>query len=145
MKMAKICPVFLCEDVRKTTRYYVETLGFGCAEHFDKQENFATVYRDAIEIVLVQRKQGRVESNHARHGGGDDAYIVPASLEAVEALHEEFARVGVRIVVPLGLTDYGSLEFTLEDCDGRRVGIGLIAYKKHYFRHTANLAWASGQ
>lgn len=143
MKLAKICPVFLCEDVRKTTRYYVETLGFGCAEHFDKQENFATVYRDEIEIVLVQSRHGQVESNHARYGCGEDAYIVPVSLEAVEALHDEFSRAGVRIAVPLGPTDYGSLEFVFEDCDGRRIAIGLIADKNHYFRRSTGLAWAS--
>ena len=89
--------------------------------------------------MLVQPRQGKVESNLVRHGAGDDAYIVGASLEAVEALHEEFLAEGVRIVVPLGMTDYGSLEFTFEDCDGHRIGVGLIADKEHYFRHTQGL------
>lgn len=55
VRLTNICPVFVSEDVKKTVNYYVETLGFKYANHFDKIDNFATVYRDEIEIVIVQK------------------------------------------------------------------------------------------
>ena len=56
-KLGKICPVFLTDDVMKTTDFYVNKLGFKFAKHLDKIENFTTVYRDSIEIVIVQKKR----------------------------------------------------------------------------------------
>jgi len=51
-KLTNICPVFLSDDVKRTTEYYVHELGFKYAAHFDKEDNFATIYRDSIEIVI---------------------------------------------------------------------------------------------
>jgi catechol 2,3-dioxygenase-like lactoylglutathione lyase family enzyme len=41
VKLVNICPVFLTDDVVKTTEYYVNVLGFKYAKHFDKKDNFS--------------------------------------------------------------------------------------------------------
>jgi len=56
-QFVNVCPVFLSEDVKKTVDFYTEKLGFQSAKHFDTSENFATLYRDEIEFVIVQAKQ----------------------------------------------------------------------------------------
>ncbi|MGB8983100.1 MAG: VOC family protein [Anaerolineales bacterium] len=125
--------VFVVPDVRRTVNFYREVLGFRVVEHYDKEEIFAALYRDAIEIILVQSRYGEVLSNQARHGAGYDAYLDPAMVEDVDALYMEWKEKGVMIVRPPGLTSYGSYEFVFEDIDGRRIGIGRISDNEAFF------------
>ncbi len=136
VKLTNICPVFVSEDVRRTTEYYVDVLGFKYASHFDKAAHFAALYRDAIEIVVVQKQRGSVESNQKRYGNGFDAYIDPDTLEGVDIIFYEFREKQVKIIVEPGITDYGSYEFVFEDIDGRVIGVGLIANKDKFFENS---------
>jgi len=38
VRLTNICPVFLTDDVVKTTEYYVNILGFKYAKHYDKKD-----------------------------------------------------------------------------------------------------------
>lgn len=135
-KLLNICPVFLSEDVKATVDYYTGKLGFKSAKHYDKTDNFATIYRDAIEIVIIQAKHGSVESNTKRYGAGYDAYIDPDTVEGVDVIYREFKDKGVKIASEPKMTDYGSYEFVIEDIDGRLIGIGLISDDKKYFENS---------
>jgi catechol 2,3-dioxygenase-like lactoylglutathione lyase family enzyme len=135
-RFTNVCPVFISPGVRRTVDFYVGALGFKFAKHFDKADTFATVYRDDIEIVIVQKRKGEVESNEARYGNGFDAYIDTDTVEAVDAVHEEYRAKGVPILSPPGMTDYGSYEFVFEDIDGRRIGVGLIKDEERYFKES---------
>ncbi|HEX2996275.1 MAG TPA: VOC family protein [Anaerolineales bacterium] len=135
-KLVNVCPVFISDDVKATTEYYVDVLGFKYARHFDKADQFATLYRDEIEIVVVQKLKGSVESNTQRYGNGFDAYIDPETLEGVDILFREFQEKNVKIIANPHITDYGSYEFVFEDIDGRIIGVGLIANKNRYFENS---------
>ncbi|MTI60253.1 MAG: glyoxalase [Firmicutes bacterium] len=135
-KLVNLCPVFISQDVKKTVKFYVEQLGFTYAEHYDKIDNFATIYRDSIEFIIVQAKFGEVKSNSKRHGAGYDAYIDPAAVEGVNILYQEFLANGVNIISKPQKTDYGSYEFVIEDIDGRLIGIGRIYDKQTYFENS---------
>lgn len=135
-KLKNICPVFLSEDVKRTVDFYTGRLGFKYAAHYDKADNFATIYRDSIEIVIVQARHGNVEPNAKSYGSGYDAYIDPDTLEGVDEIYEEFKSKDVKIVSEPKVTDYGSYEFVIEDIDGRLIGIGLICDEKTYFEHS---------
>ena len=135
-KFSNICPIFVSPAVKRTVEYYVEILGFKYAEHYDKIENFATIYKDAVEIVIVQALHGEVESNTKRYGMGYDAYIDTDTLEGVRLVYEEYMAKGVKMLSEPHMTAYGSLEFTFEDIDGRIIGVGLIADKKTYFENS---------
>ena len=132
-RFVNLCPVFVSQDVKKTVRYYTGVLGFKSALHYDKVENFATIYRDEIEFVIVQAKRGVVESNTGRYGAGYDAYIDTAAVEGIDPIYEEFKAQGAKIISPPHETDYGSYEFVIEDIDGRQIGIGRIFDKAVYF------------
>jgi predicted lactoylglutathione lyase len=136
MSMNVICPVFVTEDVKKTVEYYTKTLGFTYADHIDDIEKFATIYRDSIEIILVEKSKGTIESNILKYGNGDDAYICPDSVEAVDTLYKEFQSKNVKIISEPQLKEYGSYEFQIEDIDGRHIGIGLINDRKKYFANS---------
>jgi catechol 2,3-dioxygenase-like lactoylglutathione lyase family enzyme len=133
-RFVNLCPVFACPDLRQTVKFYTEKLGFRSARHYDKVENFATLYRDEIEFVLVQARQGDVLSNTQRYGAGYDAYIDPATVDGVDAVYEEYSARGVKILSKPHMTAYGSYEFAIEDVDGRQIGIGRIAEQAVYFK-----------
>jgi catechol 2,3-dioxygenase-like lactoylglutathione lyase family enzyme len=128
-RLVNLCPVFACPDIKQTVKFYTEKLGFQAARHYDKIENFAALYRDDVEFILVQARQGEVLSNTRRYGAGYDAYLDPAAPEGVDALYEEFSARGVKIISRPQKTAYGSYEFVIEDLDGRQIGIGLVVEK----------------
>jgi catechol 2,3-dioxygenase-like lactoylglutathione lyase family enzyme len=125
-KLNSCAIVFVTPDLGNATRYYRDVLGFRAVEHGGRAEKFTALYRDAVEILLVQAQHGAIQSNHAAYGAGYDAYLVPESLAAVQAFHAEIKSKGAAIVQPPTLTSYGSLEFVFSDCDGRWIGVGLI-------------------
>lgn len=132
-KLSNAVIVFVSSDVRKTADYYRNVWRCRVVEHFDKEEPFAALYRDAIEIIVVQAKHGEVVSNQQRYGAGHDAYLVPEEVDGVDALHAELKAKGARVIRPPSLTSYGSYECVLEDIDGRRIGIGRVKLKETFF------------
>jgi len=136
VKLTNLCPVFISENVKKTVDFYVEKLGFIFAAHYDIIDNFATIYRDDIEFIIVQAKFGKIESNTKRYGAGYDAYINTDTVQGVDVVYEEFKTKDVKIVSEPKKTDYGSYEFVIEDIDGRLVGIGLIFSNEIYFENS---------
>ncbi|MDP4093300.1 MAG: VOC family protein [Bacillota bacterium] len=136
VKLINLCPVFVSEDVKKTVKFYTEKLGFKSATHYDKIENFATIYRDEIEFVIVQAKFGKIESNTQRYGTGYDAYIDTDTVDGVDIIYEEYLSKGVKIISKPRKMDYGSYEFVFEDIDGRFIGVGLIYNKNIYFKNS---------
>lgn len=136
VKLTNACPVLISEDIVKTVNFYVEKLGFKYAKHYDKIDNFATIYTDSIELVIVQSKFGKVESNAKRYGAGYDIYINPDTIGGVDDLYHEFLSNGVKIIEKPRKTYYGSYEFVVEDIDKRLIGIGLIYDNKIYFKNS---------
>jgi len=134
VRFVNLCPVFLSTDIRKTVKFYTEKLGFKSAKHYDKVENFATLYRDEIEFVIVQAQHGEVMSNTQRYGAGYDAYIDTATTDGIDPIYQEFKSKGVKILSEPHQTAYGSYEFVIEDIDGRQIGIGRIFDKNVYFK-----------
>ena len=118
--------VFVTPDVRRTAAHYRDVFGFTVVEHYDAEPAFAAIYRDDVEIILVQARHGDVQSNTARYGAGFDVYLDPDTVEGVNSMHEELQAKGARIVRAPAMTVYGSYEFVVEDVDGRLIGIGRI-------------------
>lgn len=109
---------------------------FKFAKHYDKIDDFATIYRDSIEFVIIQSKFEKIESNTRRYGTGYDAYIDTDTVDGVDIIYQEFLSKGVKIVSKPKDTDYGSHEFVIQDIDGRLIGIGLIYDYKIYFKNS---------
>lgn len=126
--------VFITLDVRRTAGYYREVFGFTVVEHYDAEEPFATIYRDSVEIILVQARRGEVQPNSVRYGAGFDIYLDPDTVEGVDSMYEELKVKGARIVREPVMTAYGSYEFVVEDVDGRLIGVGRIRDRDVFFR-----------
>jgi catechol 2,3-dioxygenase-like lactoylglutathione lyase family enzyme len=126
--------VFITPDVRRTAVYYREVFGFTVVEHYDAEEAFAAIYRDSVEMLLVQPRHGEVQPNKVRYGSGFDIYIDPDTVEGVDSIFEELKAKGARIVREPAMTGYGSYEFVVEDVNGRLIGIGRIRDRQSFFR-----------
>lgn len=97
----------------KTAEFY-QSLGFRTSEVRWGERSQIRLYRDQVELVLIQGSAVAVMPNRALYGGGCDVYIYvdrPADLE------KEFQRKGARLVRTL--EDTQGREFVLEDIDGR--------------------------
>ena len=139
-RLENIAPVLLSADVARTVEYYHSVLGFEVVEHYGAGEPFATLYRDGVEIIVVQARFGQVEPNALRFGAGYDLYLDPEDVEGVDLLHTEFASRGARILHEPRLTPYGCYEFVIEDVDGRRVGVGRVKDEAVFFKRGTLLA-----
>jgi catechol 2,3-dioxygenase-like lactoylglutathione lyase family enzyme len=126
--------VFATTDIENTVNFYNDKVGFRVVKHYEAKEKFAALYRDAIEIILVQATLPvKVRANRDVFGAGEDAYFVPETVEAVSDFYDELREQGVEIVNELGITEYGSSEFSFRDCDGRIIGVGRIRDKNIFF------------
>jgi catechol 2,3-dioxygenase-like lactoylglutathione lyase family enzyme len=125
-RLVNCAAVLVTPDIRKAVDWYRDKLGFRVTENFDQPEPFAALYRDSIELILIQSKFGKFESNRARYGAGYDVYLAPEKPADVDLIQSELAARGVKIVQPHVLTSYGSRELVFEDVDGRLIGVGCI-------------------
>ena len=132
-KLSSCAIVFVTTDIEKTASYYRDILGFQLVEHYDRQEKFAALYRDSVEVVLVQSQFGTIRSNRDNYGAGYDAYLVPENPAAVKIFYTELRARGAKITEAPVMTTYGSLEFVLEDIDGRLIGVGCIRDDETFF------------
>ncbi len=122
MKLHASHCVFPTPDMQKTAEFYVEKLGFRRVDYLDVKEKHICLYRDGVEFILTQANTQRVFPNRELYGYGEDAYVI---TESQQELQDEFERKGVTIIHRLHKTDYGNLEFTIEDIDGRWICFGI--------------------
>jgi uncharacterized glyoxalase superfamily protein PhnB len=100
--------------------YYRDKLGFREAfilrdPHQPAAEpEFALMSRDGVEIGLNPQTDG------ARAGSGGCYFKVTD----VQAVHREFAANGVNITQPPQKQSWGLTDFTFNDLDGNKIGVG---------------------
>jgi len=135
VKLLNLAAVLISSDVIKTAEYYHNIMGFRMVKNFDGSEKFATLYRDKIEIIIVQSKYGKVQSNRQKYGAGYDVYITPDTVEGVDLIYAELRDKGAKIISVPQITEYWSYEFVVEDIDGRLIGIGQIKNKERFFKN----------
>lgn len=114
--------IFPVPDIKKTSNYYVEKLGFRAVEYLDCQEPHICLYRDNTEIILLQANTDKVIPNRILYGYGYDVYFYTDKQEEIE---KEYIDKGVKFARPLNVTDYKNKEFVIEDIDGRWLAFGL--------------------
>lgn len=121
MSLTGLSCIFPAPDIKKTAEFYVSCFGFYAVEYLQCAEPYICLYRDQTEILLLQAKTEKVFPNRELYGYGYDAYLY---TEDQEALEKEFLEKNVKIVKPLGVTDYQNREFVAEDIDGRWIAFG---------------------
>lgn len=121
MRMTGMSCIFPVPDIRATAQYYATKLGFRAVEYLACKERHICLYRDDVEIILLQAN-APVTPNRILYGYGYDAYVYTENQEELERAFEEKE---VRFIKRLNITDYQNREFVIEDIDGRWLAFGL--------------------
>lgn len=75
---------FPVPDIKKTARLYVSKLSFFAVDYLECKEPHICLYRDDIEIILLQVNTNEVLPNRTLYGYGCDAYLYEENQEALE-------------------------------------------------------------
>ena len=122
MSIMGLSCIFPVPDIQKTAEFYISKLGFRAVEYSECQEPHICLYKDSVEIILLQSNTDTVLPNRKLYGYGYDAYLY---TENQESLEKDFMEKGINIVRPLHMTDYQNKELVIEDLDGRWLAFGL--------------------
>lgn len=122
MSILGLSCIFPVPNIKKTAEFYVSKLEFRAVEYLECKEPHICLYKDDVEIILLQANTDKVLPNRKIYGYGYDAYLY---TENQQLLEKEFAAKGIKIIKPLNMTDYRNKEFVIEDSDGRWLAFGL--------------------
>lgn len=116
--------IFPVPSIKKTAKFYVSEFEFKAVEYLECKEPHICLYKDNIEIILLQANTDKVLPNRKLYGYGYDVYLYTDNQEQLE---QEFISKGIKIIKPLNMTDYQNKELVVEDLDGRWLAFGLKA------------------
>lgn len=119
-----IAPYFLVDDVVMTSEFYRDQLGFRFDRLWGEPPCFCMASRGGITIMLSQIEGGGPMRPNRMADPENSAWDAYLWVDDANALHEELARKGVRIVRPLCDQPYGNRDFEIEDCNGYRLCFG---------------------
>lgn len=122
MSIMGLSCIFPVPNIKKTAEFYVSKLKFRAVEYLECEEPHICLYKDNVEIILLQANTDKVLPNRKLYGYGYDTYL---DTENQELLEKEFIAKGIKIIKPLNMTDYQNKELFVEDLDGRWLAFGL--------------------
>lgn len=109
-------------NLEKTSNYYEKILNFKAVKYLQVIHTHVCLYRDDVEIILIQSRLRKIHLNRILHGTGYDGYF---TTKDVESFYKEMITKKAKIIKHLNQTDYGNFEFIIEDIDERWIAIGL--------------------
>lgn len=122
MNLIGLSSIFPVTDICKTAAFYEKKLGFRSLKYLECKEPHTCLYKDNVEIILLQASTDKVYPNRKLYGYGYDGYLYTYDLEETE---KQMKEKNVKIVRSLTTTDYQNKELVIEDNDGRWIAFGL--------------------
>lgn len=120
-KLIGIAPQLVVNDVLISANYYKDILGFTILGIVGDPPVYAMVERDGCQVHFGKSDVSDIKTNKDFRSIGYDFIIwVPE----IDAFFEELTSKGAKIVEGIIKRSYGSREFVVEDCDGRRMLVG---------------------
>lgn len=118
-RITSLAAQFLVDDLQRTIAYYRDRLGF----EFDKPwEGFYAIgRRDGLELHFKEAPKNPEERKHRRENEHLDA---SAGVDGIDALYHQFVTAGAKVYRPLKSTEWGTMDFYIEDPDGYIICFG---------------------
>ena len=117
-QLTSFAPQFLVDDLARSIAYY-EKLGFTFGEPWDGF--YAIGLLDGLELHLKEAPKYEAERDFRREHEHLDA---AAGVDGIEAFYALCITNGIGIFKPLTATEWGTLDFYIEDPDGNIVSFG---------------------
>ena len=117
-RVTSFAPQFLVDDLARSMEYYGR-LGFTFGDPWDGF--YAIGIRDGLELHLKEvpvsdaKRRARREHEHLDAAGG---------VDGIELFYDECVRNGVKIQRRLNRTEWGTMDFYIEDPDGHVIAFG---------------------
>ena len=117
-RLTSFAPQFLVDDLARAIAFY-EKLGFRFGEPW---EGFYAIGQlDGLELHLKAAPRHDAERRFRRENEHLDA---AAGVDGIEAFYAQCTANGITVVRPLAPTEWGTLDFYMEDPDGHVVCFG---------------------
>jgi catechol 2,3-dioxygenase-like lactoylglutathione lyase family enzyme len=117
-RVTSLAPQFLVDDLARSMTYY-ERLGFTFGEPWDGF--YAIGVRDGLELHLKEAPKSESERQYRRANEHLDA---AAGVDGIEAFYAQCVAKGATILKPLAATEWGTMDFYIEDPDGNVISFG---------------------
>jgi catechol 2,3-dioxygenase-like lactoylglutathione lyase family enzyme len=117
-RITSFAPQFLVDDLARSMAYY-EKLGFAFGEPWEGF--YAIGHIDGLQLHLKEAPTFGPERQYRREHEHLDA---AAGVDGIEAFYARCIANGVRIIKPLAATEWGTMDFYIEDPDGYIVNFG---------------------
>jgi catechol 2,3-dioxygenase-like lactoylglutathione lyase family enzyme len=117
-RVTSFAPQFLVGDLGRSIAYY-EKLGFAFGEPWEGF--YAIGYIDGLELHLKEAPRFESQRQYRREHEHLDA---AAGVAGIEAFYARCTANGARIIKPLAATEWGTMDFYIEDPDGNIVSFG---------------------
>ena len=116
IKLLRSAPYFPVFEVKKTTQFYDQILGFQCDYLAENPAEFAICSRDDLAIMLKGVSATETIIPNEKQGGTWDVFFW---VEGLDTLFSELKSNGADIVYePLIQESYQMKEFAVRDCNG---------------------------
>jgi catechol 2,3-dioxygenase-like lactoylglutathione lyase family enzyme len=117
-RVTSFAPQFLVDDLARSIAYY-EKLGFAFG---DPWEGFYAIgLIDGLELHLKEAPKSGPNREYRREQEHLDA---AAGVDGIEAFYAQCTANGIRIIKPLAATEWGTMDFYIEDPDGNIISFG---------------------
>ncbi|SRR6266568_3861710 len=119
MKLGKLTPNLMVEDVNKTVDFYREVLGFSLTMSLPKEGTFewAQMQNGETEIMFQSRKSMSSELDLFKEQAVGASLTFFIDLKDVEKLYMK-VRDEITVLADLHVTFYGTKEFSMQDING---------------------------
>ena len=117
-RLTSFAPQFLVGDLARALAWY-ERLGFSFGQVWGGF--YAIGMRDGLEVHLKEAPRSDAERQHRRQHQHLDA---AAGVDDIEAFYAQCIACGATILKPLAATDWGTMDFYVEDPDGNVIAFG---------------------
>ena len=110
--------VLAVRDLKASTRFYVEVLGFN-PNFGDGSDEWSFLSRDTFKLMLGECPDEKPASEIGNH-----SYVAYPIVEGLDGLHREVVARGGQVVSPLASEPWGMKEFSVRTPDGHRIRFG---------------------
>ena len=117
-RMIESRSVLAVRDLRSSTRFYIDVLGFR-RDFGDESGVWSFLSRDAFKVML-----GECPNERPATEIGDHSYVAYVTVKEIDALHHEISARGADVISQPTTEPWGMREFGVRTPDGHRIRFG---------------------
>ncbi len=108
----------MVDDIQNSVHFYTDILGFEKEFEFpENNPNFVSLSKDEIHISFFKREEFGKEVPKFKDMKLGGSFVLNIEVEDIQSLYDTIKEKAT-IIKELYKTDYGTMEFTIEDRDG---------------------------